>query len=70
MENQNQDTQGEKVTLDVTTFPTLEVLEREYIGLALSKAGGNKVEAAKILGVSVKTIYNKLATYSAQPKAE
>jgi DNA-binding NtrC family response regulator len=53
------------VTLDVTDTPTLAQLEQRYINLALQKAGGNKVQAAKILGVSVKTIYNKLNSYSA-----
>lgn len=61
MENQ---VDKESVTLDVTDMPTIEQLEQRYISLALQKAGGNKVQAAKILGVSVKTIYNKLNSYS------
>ena len=71
MDNQNQDTAVvEKLTLDVTQFPTLEWLVREYISLAMTKAGGNKAKAAQILGVSIKTVYNKLATYSVQVKSE
>lgn len=49
--------------LDVTGLPTMEELERKYLNLVLEKTGGNKVQAAKILGVSVKTIYNKLDSY-------
>jgi DNA-binding NtrC family response regulator len=66
MENENS---TEKLVLDVTNMPTLEVVEREYISMALKKANGSKAQAAKILGVSVKTIYNKLAQY-APPVAE
>lgn len=69
MENQNQVAQDEKIVLDVTQFPTLEALEKEYIELALSKAGGNKAKAAQILGVSIKTVYNKLAYYNG-PKTQ
>ena len=52
-------------TLDVTGFPTAEEVEKRYLNLVLEKTGGNKVQAAKILGVSVKTIYNKLDGYRA-----
>lgn len=53
----------ESLTLDVTSLPTVVELERQYLNLVLEKTGGNKVQAAKILGVSVKTIYNKLDGY-------
>jgi DNA-binding NtrC family response regulator len=42
---------------------TLAELEKLYILDTLTKAGGNKTKAADILGVSLKTIYNKLASY-------
>jgi len=61
MENESK----EQVSLDVTDMPTLEQLEQRYINLALQKSGGNKIQAAKLLGVSVKTIYNKLNSYTA-----
>ena len=64
MDNENKDAQSEKLTLDVTQFPTLEALEREYISLAMKKANGSKAKAAQMLGVSIKTIYNKLHSYS------
>lgn len=53
----------EKVMLDVTALPTMEELERQYLNLVLAQTGGNKVKTAKILGFSVKTIYNKLDGY-------
>ncbi len=53
----------EKVVLDVTALPTMEELERQYLNLVLAQTGGNKVKTAKILGFSVKTIYNKLDGY-------
>lgn len=59
-------TVGEKakdLVLNVTKLPTMEELERQYLTLVLEQSGGNKVKAAKILGFSVKTIYNKLAEY-------
>jgi DNA-binding NtrC family response regulator len=42
---------------------TLAELEKLYILDTLTKTGGNKTKAADILGVSLKTIYNKLASY-------
>jgi DNA-binding NtrC family response regulator len=60
----------ETVTLDVSSFPTMEELERQYLNLVLEKNGGNKVQTAKILGFSVKTIYNKLDGYKSDENAE
>lgn len=42
---------------------TLEELEREAIEAALARCGNDKTHAARMLGVSVKTIYNKLVRY-------
>lgn len=42
---------------------TVADAERELILKTLEKAGNNKAEAARLLGVDVKTIYNKLKTY-------
>jgi DNA-binding NtrC family response regulator len=58
-----------ELKLNVTAFPTMEELERQYLNLVLEKTGGNKVQTAKILGFSVKTIYNKLAGYEANKVA-
>jgi DNA-binding NtrC family response regulator len=42
---------------------TLRDLEREYIGKVLENTGGNKTEAARILGVDRTTLYRKLEEY-------
>ncbi len=41
---------------------SLEEMEREYIKKVLEKCRGNKVKAAKILGIDRKTIYRKLGS--------
>jgi len=55
----------EKIVLDVSELPTMADVERKYLEAVLVHTGGNKVKAAKILGFSVKTIYNKLDGYKA-----
>jgi DNA-binding NtrC family response regulator len=42
---------------------SLEELEREFIIKTLDFTNGNKVRAAQILGISLKTLYNRLARY-------
>jgi two-component system response regulator HydG len=42
---------------------TLHELERRYIERVLSAVGGNKTQAAKILGVDRRTLYRKLDRY-------
>lgn len=42
---------------------TLAEVERLMIFAALERFGGNKPEAAKCLGISLKTIYNRLDHY-------
>lgn len=61
MENQTTET-----VINVTNLPTLQELERQYLELVLGRTSGNKAQAAKILGVSIKTVYNKLDAYKAQ----
>lgn len=56
---------AENLVLDVSGLPTMAELERTYLETVLAKMGGNKVKTAKILGFSVKTIYNKLDGYKA-----
>jgi two-component system response regulator AtoC len=45
---------------DVRLTPALDAHERTLIERALVQAGGNKVEAAKLLGVSERTLWYKL----------
>ena len=39
-------------------------VERDLILATLSQVGGNRTHAAKILGISIRTIRNKLGSYS------
>jgi DNA-binding NtrC family response regulator len=45
------------------TFLTLAQLERMYILNALKVTNGNKTKASQILGITIKTLYNKLHQY-------
>ena len=42
---------------------SLDEVEREMITRTIEFTGGNKTRAAEILGVSSKTLYNKLEQY-------
>jgi DNA-binding NtrC family response regulator len=42
---------------------TVADAEREMILATIDHCGGNKRKAADVLGISVKTVYNKLAEY-------
>jgi DNA-binding NtrC family response regulator len=48
----------------------LREVERQLILKTLEMAGGNRVRAAEILGISAKTLYNKLGRYQAQSESE
>jgi DNA-binding NtrC family response regulator len=52
----------EKLVFDIGVT-TVADAERELILKTLEHAGNNKAEAARQLGVDVKTIYNKLKAY-------
>jgi DNA-binding NtrC family response regulator len=47
-----------KVTLPVGT--TLDQAERELIDITLKHTNNNKTRASEILGISIKTLFNKL----------
>ena len=42
---------------------TLDELERRHICKTLDALAGNKTKTAKTLGITVKTLYNKLHSY-------
>ncbi len=46
---------------DPGDFPTLDELERRHIRRALQRARGNRAEAARLLGISERTLYRKIA---------
>ena len=54
---------GGSPTLTLPAGSTLAVAERELILQTLARVGDNKAEAARQLGLDVKTIRNKLKTY-------
>jgi len=45
---------------------TVDEVERRLIQLTLEKTGGNKTKAARLLGVSLKTLHNKLRRYRSE----
>ena len=54
-------------TSDDTVLPLEEALERyerEYLGQVLERTGGNRAEAARLLGIPRRTLYRKLAKYN------
>ncbi len=46
---------------DPDDFPTLDEIERRHIRRALQRARGNRAEAARLLGISERTLYRKIA---------
>jgi transcriptional regulator with PAS, ATPase and Fis domain len=52
-----------RTTTTRATMPTLEEVEREYITKVLRETRGKKVKAAKILGISRKTLLEKRKRY-------
>jgi len=54
---------GSSSVLEIRLGSSLEEIEREVIYKTLEFVEGNKMRAAEILGVSLKTLYNKLERY-------
>jgi len=52
---------------DPTAVVTLEELEKRYILRVLTLMGGNKSQAAQVLGVDRRTLYRKLARFDSSP---
>ncbi|MCF7824641.1 MAG: sigma-54 dependent transcriptional regulator [Candidatus Marinimicrobia bacterium] len=51
---------------DATERQTLEEVERDYIMKVYRELGGNKTHVAKALGISLRSLYNKLEKYEIQ----
>lgn len=47
----------------ISAGQTIEELEKELIRVTLNKVAGNKTQAAEMLGISTKTLYNRLHAY-------
>jgi transcriptional regulator of acetoin/glycerol metabolism len=50
--------------MQMEQIKTLEQIEKEHIIHSAIKLNGNKVQMAKVLGISLKTMYNKLHNYN------
>ena len=48
---------------DPEELPTLEEVERRYIRRVLRAVGGNKTQAARIIGVDRRTLYRRLERF-------
>jgi DNA-binding NtrC family response regulator len=57
---------GEEPSLRIVVGTSLADAEKRMIVATLKKCGGNKTRAAALLGVSLKTLYNRLNEYRAQ----
>lgn len=58
---------GNEVTIRVGT--SLELAERALIMATLTSLDGSKSRAAQVLGISLKTLYNRLHAYGGLPRA-
>jgi DNA-binding NtrC family response regulator len=61
--------QGEG-TMQIRLGSTLDDIERDLILRTIEFTGGNKTRAAEVLGVSLKTLYNRLERYERKEPAE
>ena len=57
-------------TLHLPLGLSIEEAERRLILATVEQESGDKQEAARVLGVSLKTLYNRLNAYKADPSDE
>jgi len=55
-------------TIDLPMGLTLKEVEREWILQTLARLDGNRTKTAKVLGMSLSSLYSKLNNYAAEPK--
>ncbi|HET8721539.1 MAG TPA: sigma-54 dependent transcriptional regulator, partial [Nitrospira sp.] len=67
-----QGARGDRRVLEEAAEKTLplEEIEKEYIKKILEKTGGNKYQAAQVLGIDRKTLYRKLAEIEGKAQLE
>ena len=67
-----QGARGDRRILDDAAERTLPLheVEKEYIAKILEKTGGNKYQAAQVLGIDRKTLYRKLAEMEGKSPAD
>ena len=67
-----QGSRGDRRILDDAAERTLPLheVEKEYIAKILEKTGGNKYQAAQVLGIDRKTLYRKLAEIEGKSPAD
>jgi two-component system, NtrC family, response regulator HydG len=67
-----QGARGDRRVLDEAAERTLPLheVEKEYIAKILEKTGGNKHQAAQVLGIDRKTLYRKLAEMEGKAATE
>jgi DNA-binding NtrC family response regulator len=67
-----QGARGDRRVLEEAAEKTLPLheIEKEYIKKILEKTGGNKYQAAQVLGIDRKTLYRKLAEIEGNPPPE
>jgi two-component system, NtrC family, response regulator AtoC len=58
---------AEPYAIDEPVSVTLEEIERRHIVRVLAHVGGHKAKAASVLGISPKTLYNKIRSYGIRP---
>ena len=63
LDNPALDSQTSAASILSGPLMTIEEMERQLIGQALNETDGNRTHAARILGISVRTLRNKLAEY-------
>jgi DNA-binding NtrC family response regulator len=63
-----QSSRPEAAMLRVPLGLPMDKVEKEYILASLQKNGGNKARTAEVLGISEKTLYNKLNRYAAEAR--